>query len=116
MTTTNWRTNLGGAISVLGTSIIGIGVVPQLANGPSNLLLYLTVTGFVLSAVGKAVTALFAADAKQLEVARQESQAQIKDLQEKVNLVPSAIQTGDTSQIQRAIASTPPVDSQPAKP
>lgn len=60
----NWRTNLGGAISVLGTSLIGIGIVPQLAGAPSKVLLWVTVVGFILSAVGKFVTALFAADAK----------------------------------------------------
>ena len=60
---TNWRTNLGGAVSVLGTSLIGIGLVPQVGGAPSKLLTYVAVTGFILSALGKSLTALFAADA-----------------------------------------------------
>jgi hypothetical protein len=95
---TNWRTNLGGAISVLGTGLIGISVVPQLAGVASKLLLYCTVAGFVLSAVGKAVTALFAADAKSVAVA----QTQIAELQLRSNIVPNAIESGDTSQLRRA--------------
>ena len=63
----NWRTNLGGAVSVLGTSLIGVGVVPQLAGTSSKALTYMAVAGFVLSAVGKSLTALFAADAAQLK-------------------------------------------------
>jgi branched-subunit amino acid permease len=63
MTTWNWRTNLGGAISVLGTSLIGFGILPQLAGGPSNVLYWVAFAGFCLSAVGKALTAFFAADA-----------------------------------------------------
>jgi hypothetical protein len=59
----NWRTNLGGAVSVLGTSLIGIGIVPQVAGVPSKFLTYTAVVGFVLSALGKSLTALFAADA-----------------------------------------------------
>jgi len=60
----NWRTNLGGAISVLGTSLIGFGVLPQLSGVPSKALTYTAFAGFVLSAIGKSVTALFAADSK----------------------------------------------------
>ena len=59
----NWRTNLGGAVSVLGTSLIGVGVVPQLAGVPSEFLTYTAIAGFLLSALGKGLTALFAADA-----------------------------------------------------
>ena len=62
----NWKTNLGGAISVLGTSLIGFGVLPQLSGAPSKLLTYTAFAGFCLSALGKALTALFAADASQV--------------------------------------------------
>jgi hypothetical protein len=62
----NWRTNLGGAISVLGTSLIGFGILPQLNGVPSKVLTYMAFTGFCLSALGKALTALFAADAAQV--------------------------------------------------
>jgi hypothetical protein len=64
----NWRTNIGGAISVLGTSLIGFGILPQLSGAPSKLLTYTAFIGFVLSAIGKAATALFAADAAQVNL------------------------------------------------
>jgi hypothetical protein len=95
----NWRTNLGGAISITGTSLIGIGVLTQLTQlspdaasmlSPAvyKLMWYAAFVGFVLSAVGKGVTALFAADAKS-----------VKNLQEQINMVPKAIDTGDTSML-----------------
>jgi hypothetical protein len=60
----NWRTNLGGALGALGTTLVGVGVVPQLNGGtPSKFLTYVSVAGFVISAFGKFFTALFAADA-----------------------------------------------------
>jgi hypothetical protein len=60
----NWQTNLGGAIGIVGTSLIGIGIVPQLSGVPSKFLTYTAVVGFILSALGRGLTALFAADAK----------------------------------------------------
>ena len=66
MSNWNWRTNIGGAISVLGTSLIGFGILPQLAGGPSAVLYWVAFTGFCLSALGKALTAFFAADAAQV--------------------------------------------------
>lgn len=70
----HWQTNLGGAVSVTGTTLIGVGVLAQLTQvAPENALLttsqltlmwYVALFGFVLSAVGKGMTALFAADAK----------------------------------------------------
>ena len=60
----HWQTNLGGAISVTGTSLIAVGVLGNLTSGPhSNLLWYMALAGFIFSAVGKGITALFAADA-----------------------------------------------------
>lgn len=67
----NWRTNLGGAIAITGTSLIGVGVLPQLLPTSTNplssthlaVLWWVAVGGFVLSAVGKGVSSLFAADA-----------------------------------------------------
>ena len=63
----NWRTNIGGAISVLGTSLIGFGVLPQLSGVPSPMLTYVAFAGFILSAIGKSLTAFFAADAAQVQ-------------------------------------------------
>jgi len=59
----NWKTNLGGAISILATSLLGIGLVPGLVDLPAQTLKYIALAGFLLSAIGKGVTALFAADA-----------------------------------------------------
>ena len=73
----NWKTNLGGAVSTLGTSLIGVGVLGNMTDGPhSKLLWYMAATGFVCSAVGKSLTALFAADA-----------SAVKDLAERVQNV-----------------------------
>ena len=61
----HWQTNLGGAISVTGTTLIGVGVLGNLSQGPhSAMLWYVALVGFILSAAGKGLTALFAADAK----------------------------------------------------
>lgn len=100
----NWRTNLGGAISVTGTSLIGIGVLPQLTqlspNTSSTLtphqlaaLWYVALAGFILSGIGKGVTALFAADA-----------AQLKSVQAQLDEVPKAIDSGDTTVLYRTQA------------
>lgn len=73
----NWNTNLGGAISVTGTTLIGVGVLAQLTQlSPASatiltdhqvvVLWYVSLVGFVMSAVGKGLTALFAADASKL--------------------------------------------------
>ena len=67
----NWRTNLGGAIAITGTSLIGAGVLPQLlpastshlSAGQLSALWDVAFIGFVLSCVGKGVSSLFAADA-----------------------------------------------------
>lgn len=74
---TNWKTSLGGAIGAAGTSLMGIGVLTQLAPLlptaknmiPDDILKFcwwLAVAGFVLAAVGKSLTSFFAADAEQL--------------------------------------------------
>jgi hypothetical protein len=80
---TNWRTNIGGAISVLGTSLIGFGILPQLAGGPSRLLYWTAFVGFCLSATGKALTALFAADARQVNVLADQVRANTETIQNK---------------------------------
>jgi hypothetical protein len=60
----HWQTNIGGAIGTTGTVLLGVGLVPQLLGLPSKVLTAILVTGLVLSAIGKGMTALFAADAK----------------------------------------------------
>ena len=55
--------NIGGAMTVTGTSLIACGVLPQLGGAQSSALWYLALAGFILSAAGKGVTVLFTADA-----------------------------------------------------
>lgn len=75
---TSWRTNLGGAISVTGTSLLAVGILPQLSQfSPSttinltphelDALWFVALAGFVLSGIGKGFTALFAADVTSLK-------------------------------------------------
>ena len=99
---TNWRTNLGGAISVTGTTMISIGILTQLTQlspntpmpspGQLKTMWYVALVGFVLSAVGKGFTALFAADSKTLN-----------DVAEKTNAIAqqtnaNTVQIADTKQ------------------
>jgi hypothetical protein len=60
----HWQTNLGGAVSVTGTTLIGVGVLGNLSPGAhSAVLWYIALVGFICSAIGKGLTSLFAADA-----------------------------------------------------
>ena len=83
---TNWRTNLGGAISVTGTLLISVGTLTQLTQlspntstllNPNQLaaMWYVALAGFVLSAIGKGFTALFSADARVLKQVVEQSNA-----------------------------------------
>jgi hypothetical protein len=72
----NWRTTLGGAIGAVGTSLAGVGILTQLGqmSGSASLsehqlssMWYVALTGFVLSAIGRGVTALFAVDREEVE-------------------------------------------------
>lgn len=111
---TNWRTNLGGALGALGSALVGVGVVPQLAGTPNKTLTVIATIGFTISALGKFFTALFAADAKSVATA----QTQIAELQLRSNIVPNAIESGDTSELRRVpiTPATVPVDANPPKP
>lgn len=60
--TRSWKTTIGGALSALGKTLMGIGIVPQLAGVPNQLLTYTAVLGFALDAVGGFLGHLFAAD------------------------------------------------------
>ena len=63
----NWKTSLDGAISITGTTLIGVGVITTQTSIPSKVIVAITVLGFVLSALGKGITALFAADASTVQ-------------------------------------------------
>ena len=94
---TNWRTNLGGALGALGSALVGVGVVPQLSGTPNKVLTVIAIIGFSCSAAGKFFSALFAADAKTVAT----TQNQIAELQLRSNIVPNAIESGDTSALRR---------------
>ena len=61
---TNWKTTLGGALSALGTSLMGIGVLTAVNSTqfPTRLVNGVILTGFMLSALGKFFGMLFASD------------------------------------------------------
>lgn len=88
MTTANYKSTIGGAFSALGTTLIGVGIVPQLAGTPNKALLYLAIAGFACQAIGQFLAHLFAADAKV-----------VSDLSTRVDENARALITGDTSHI-----------------
>jgi hypothetical protein len=60
----NWRTTLGGAIGTLGTALMGVGMLPMLAGGAPNRVLWWTAfVGFLLNCAGGFVGHLYATDA-----------------------------------------------------
>lgn len=93
----NWRTNLGGALGALGSTLVGVGVVPQLSGTPSN------------SALGKFFTALFAADSKAVNAAHEETKIMVADLQNQISQV-----KGDSATIPNPASK--PIDPTPNKP
>jgi len=107
----NWRTNLGGAIAVTGTALLAVGTLSQLSQlepdasvlttKQLHVMWYVALVGFVMVAIGKGITALFAADA-----------AQVKDLQNQLAKIPDAIDSGDTTQLKQNQPTTKP-DNQP---
>lgn len=108
----NWKTSLGGAISIMGTSLIGIGTLTQLTqlspttNVPPKLLTlmwYVAAGGFILSAIGKGITSLFAADA-----------STVSDVVSRVNTVAQAVDT--INQTGTSITAKPVAQNQPADP
>lgn len=90
----SWRTNLGGAVGTLGTALVGVGVLGHMGNEAySRILLWIALIGFVVEAIGKSLTALFAADA-----------ADLVELQRKTV---QAIDTGDTKRLVKPLGSKP---------
>jgi len=67
MNLSNYKTTLGGALSALGKTLMGVGIVPQLGGTPSKFLTGCAALGFLLDAVGGFFAHLFSADAKTLQ-------------------------------------------------
>lgn len=64
----SYKSTIGGALSVLGKTLMGAGVLPVLAGGtPSKLLAYIALTGFVIDALGSFFGHLFAADREEVQ-------------------------------------------------
>jgi len=96
MTTSNYKSTIGGAFSALGTTLIGVGVVPQLSGVPNKFLTYVAVAGFLFTAIGQFLGHLFAADA-----------ATLRALSTQVNENSSAILTGDTTHLRKSQTEPP---------
>ena len=77
---TSWKTTIGGALSALGTTLMGVGLVPQVANGPSPLLMWVSISGFIVSALGTFFSHLFAADKSDMIKRIKESESDTKQL------------------------------------
>jgi hypothetical protein len=58
----DWKTTLGGALSALGTTLMGVGTVTALNGTNTKWIQGMMIGGFILSAFGKFFTALFTPD------------------------------------------------------
>lgn len=59
----NWKTNLGGALHTIGTTLMGIGLVPGSTDiHAAEQLKWVVTTGFILNAIGGGAGLLFAQD------------------------------------------------------
>ena len=64
----SWKTTLGGSLNALGTTLVGVGVVPSLTSMASaEDLKWVVITGFVLQGLGQFFGSLFAADTSQVK-------------------------------------------------
>ena len=86
----SWKSTIGGALSALGTALVGVGVIPQLGGVPSKVHTHIALAGFILSSLGKFFAHLFSADASELRKIRSDV-AESKE----------AIITGDTTTLQK---------------
>jgi hypothetical protein len=58
----SWKSTLGGALGALGKTLMGVGIVPQLAGVPNTTLSWIATVGFFLDAAGGFFAHLFSAD------------------------------------------------------
>jgi hypothetical protein len=92
----SWKTTIGGAFSALGSTLMAIGIVPQLSGAPSRLLSAVTIVGFVCNAVGAFLAHLFAADA-----------ADLKTVADYAQVTRAAVITGDHAALAVPVAPVP---------
>jgi hypothetical protein len=76
----NYRTTISGAISVFGSVLFAAPLTVAVAGVefPKKLIVTFMAVGFVCSAIGKALQALFAADAKHVEDQVQNLKSDVK--------------------------------------
>lgn len=67
---------MGGSLSALGVTLMGVGMVPQLAGNSSKMLTDIAIAGFILNAAGIFFGHLFAADQTMVINAMAAQQAQ----------------------------------------
>lgn len=111
----NLKTTAGGAISIIGTSLVGVGVLPQLlqfnpesatilSHGQLAALWYVALAGFILSGIGKGVTALFAADASAVK----QNAAQVQVVAAAVDKINQTGPSSDTAMLSKPATPTKP--------
>ena len=93
---TNYKTTIAGSFSALGKTLMGVGIIPQLAHAPSQMLTNMAVAGFICDAIGTFLGHLFAADAKSMA-----------NLKEAVSINTESLRTGDTSLLGKADSLNP---------
>ena len=81
----SWRTTISAAVTVTGSALVGIGGLTQLNQLNPNskgitdtqmvVMWYIMAAGFVLSAVGKGLGLLFAADSSTLKQVAEQTNA-----------------------------------------
>jgi hypothetical protein len=114
---THWRTSLPG-FTALVTSLVTLGAM--IINHNANQAAVIASLTGAFTGLGL----LFSQDYTQGAKAHAESQAQIAELQLRSNIVPNAIESGDTSQLRRVPMTPaavppppiPPVANQPQNP
>jgi hypothetical protein len=99
----SWRTTISAAVTVTGTALVGVGGLTQLnqlnpnSKGMSDdqmaVMWYIMAAGFVLSAIGKGLGLLFAADATVLKNVVQ----QANDIATQTNV--NTVQIADTKAV-----------------
>ncbi len=105
------KTNLGGAILIAGKTLMGVGVLTQLAQFAPNtnvppallsIMWYVALLGFIVSAIGEGFTAYFSADSHDVET-----------LKGQLASVPSAIESGNTEQLRKSVSNNAVTQNNP---
>jgi hypothetical protein len=94
----SWKSTLGGALSALGTALMGVGIIPQLSSEPNRTLTSIALAGFICSALGQFFGHLFAADTTQVQKALDVQNDRIE-----ANAATIAEAKSDTTQLARHV-------------